>query len=62
MEMGKRWSKPCCDKGRWISAVADGGELAAKEGTKEKPTGNKSVKISINNLKYHFQTVFSREL
>jgi len=38
------------------------GELAAREGTKENPTGNKSVKISINNLKYHFQTAFSREL
>jgi len=38
------------------------GELAAREGTKENPTGNKSVKISVNNLKYHFQTAFSREL
>lgn len=57
--MSKRWSKLCWDKRRWITELADGRGAGSQTGNKK--TGNKSVKISINNFKYHFQPIFSRE-
>lgn len=59
MKMSKRWSKLCWDKRRWITELADGRGAGSQTGNKK--TGNKSVKISINNFKYHFQPIFSRE-
>lgn len=60
MKMSKRWSKLCWDKRRWITGLADG-EGAGSQTANKKP-GNKSGITVISNVKYNFQSIFSKEV